>query len=755
MPTITKQFYLLVTICLLAASTGHAQLKIGNNPTSINSASLLEMESANKGLVLPRVSLTALATAAPLEASLLDGTLVYNTNASLPGGVGIYIWRTTLASWQQLVVSGNASTTLNGAYNYGGAGVGRTITADAGAVKIAGNDGLLVSGQFGTGATIETFPTGGPRMFFNPRKAAFRAGSVIFNQWDNSMVGDYSTAMGVNTTAAGTASIAMGSGAYAVANYAVAMGGSNSRANADNSLAMINGQASGNGSVAIGNSALTSGESSFALGAGANAQGNYSMAVGNVVAAKSVGGLAVGSYNDNADNPNAGNAAATDRIFQLGNGTASTRSNAVTILRNGNTGIGVLAPQQKLEVDGQIKIMGGSPGTGKVLTSDVDGVASWVTPAEGITGITLDQAYDFGGAGSGRTIAADAGAVKITGTDGLLVTGNYNSGATIEVSGYGTRMFFNPRKAAFRAGYAMSSEWDNANVGQYSIGVGMGANAYGNCSVAMGRRASASEDAVAIGASASALSSSAIAMGTDASASGFNSIAIGLTALASNRSSIAMGESQNSNGISSTAIGGLRNSATGQQAATLGGRSNLASGNQSTAMGYYSWANGDGSLAVGYEARAKSFAGIALGSLNDDGDAPSASSAASTDRIFQIGNGIGNARSNAITVLRNGNTGVGVTNPATHKLEVNGSVRQTAYSQSVSIAANGGTNFIWTHNLGYQPIIILTLDQTGGGYLDWCTLAYTHLDNNRIQVYIANRNTGNAASSNVRWIVVY
>lgn len=41
---------------------------------------------------------------------------------------------------------------------------------------------------------------------------------------------------------------------------------------------------------------------------------------------------------------------------------------------------------------------------------------------------TLDQAYDFGGPGGGRTITADAGAVSITGVGGLSVNGGVTSG---------------------------------------------------------------------------------------------------------------------------------------------------------------------------------------------------------------------------------------------------------------------------------------------------------------------------------------
>ena len=43
----------------------------------------------------------------------------------------------------------------------------------------------------------------------------------------------------------------------------------------------------------------------------------------------------------------------------------------------GNIGIGTTNSTAKLEVAGQIKITGGSPGAGKVLTSDATGLATW------------------------------------------------------------------------------------------------------------------------------------------------------------------------------------------------------------------------------------------------------------------------------------------------------------------------------------------------------------------------------------------
>ncbi len=52
-------------------------------------------------------------------------------------------------------------------------------------------------------------------------------------------------------------------------------------------------------------------------------------------------------------------------------------------LKNVESGLGVASPlwlsTSEVEVNGQIKVTGGSPGLGKVLTSDADGLAAWDT----------------------------------------------------------------------------------------------------------------------------------------------------------------------------------------------------------------------------------------------------------------------------------------------------------------------------------------------------------------------------------------
>ncbi|WP_047419268.1 hypothetical protein [Cellulophaga sp. Hel_I_12] len=75
-----KTHYLKVlglVLCLSASfSSLHAQVKIGNNPQTINAASLLELESSDKAFVIPRMNTVQMNSIVPLE-----GAIIYNTEA--------------------------------------------------------------------------------------------------------------------------------------------------------------------------------------------------------------------------------------------------------------------------------------------------------------------------------------------------------------------------------------------------------------------------------------------------------------------------------------------------------------------------------------------------------------------------------------------------------------------------------------------------------------------------------------------------
>jgi Head domain of trimeric autotransporter adhesin len=95
----------------------------------------------------------------------------------------------------------------------------------------------------------------------------------------------------------------------------------------------------------LGYGTMASRTGTTAIGYQTTASGVYSTAMGYQTNAKALGSFVVGNNNDNTDNPDPNNPLPLDRIFQIGNGNfVGTRSNALTILRNGNVGIGTPTP---------------------------------------------------------------------------------------------------------------------------------------------------------------------------------------------------------------------------------------------------------------------------------------------------------------------------------------------------------------------------------------------------------------------------
>src|SRR5688572_23982344 len=67
-----------------------AQVKIGDNPNTINANSILELESTNKGFLPPRVALNSVSSPSPLAAPVPSGMMVYNSGGTLTSGH--YMW---------------------------------------------------------------------------------------------------------------------------------------------------------------------------------------------------------------------------------------------------------------------------------------------------------------------------------------------------------------------------------------------------------------------------------------------------------------------------------------------------------------------------------------------------------------------------------------------------------------------------------------------------------------------------------------
>lgn len=110
----------LLSAVTLMASAQNTGLKIGTNPTSKAPSAVLEVESINKGVLLPRVALTStidvVTVAAPANA-----LTVFNTNTTTSGtndvSPGYYYWSSADSRW--FTVNGSDKA-LKSFLNYNG-----------------------------------------------------------------------------------------------------------------------------------------------------------------------------------------------------------------------------------------------------------------------------------------------------------------------------------------------------------------------------------------------------------------------------------------------------------------------------------------------------------------------------------------------------------------------------------------------------------------------------------------------------------
>jgi hypothetical protein len=465
---------------------------------------------------------------------------------------------------------------------------------------------------------------------------------------------------------------------------------------------------------------------------------DYNSSFGEGTFAKSYGETVVGLFNTDYTPADATGFDTTDRLFTIGNGTGiGSESDAFTILKNGNTAIGV----DNFEAD------------------------------------------------------ADAAIVKLKVGGALFVgdgTGTYGG------SGEESKMFFAPAGSVFRAGSVAGTEWDFANLGSKSIGMGYavaglytGPKASGTLSIALGTNTLASgANSFAMGFGAQATNTSAVAIGSS-TASGSNSFAIsngiasgarafaGASATSSATRSFAFGDSSNASAINAVAFsGGVASgqssfagasadaTATGAFAfgggntiasaisatafsdglasgdssfAAGGGQSSafqtfafgggaIASNTQSFALGSAAIASGNNAFAIGQLTNATGFQSMSIGDNSTaSGDnartfghqliAPShgetvvgfsntsytpvsATTWSDADRLFTVGGGSGSPlKADALTILKIGKVGINIDNfenisnqiaPTSAFLQVNGAIATNSdvYAQNVLLTSD-------------------------------------------------------------------
>jgi hypothetical protein len=251
------------------------------------------------------------------------------------------------------------------------------------------------------------------------------------------------------------------------------------------------------------------------------------------------------------------------------------------------------------------------------------------------------------------------------------------------VSGSGVRMMWHPNKASLRAGGVSGPFWNNDSIGIYSIAFGFNSKAKGNYSAATGNSSTANgassisfgngttaigDYSVAMGYQTAALGEGSIALGYESTASNLYSTSIGFNTLASGIFSTAMGADATAAGNASTALGA--NTLASGFGSTATGNYTIALGTSSIAMGSSTKASGNNSIAGGLNTIAHSYGSFVIGKYNDT-TAASSVSWILTDPLFIIGDGLNNtSRSNMMTVLKNGNVGIGPDATPSYKLHV-------------------------------------------------------------------------------------
>jgi hypothetical protein len=313
-------------------------------------------------------------------------------------------------------------------------------------------------------------------------------------------------------------------------------------------------------------------------------------------------------------------------MFQNASGGVNpiTWNTTLFIDNTSNIGIGNSAPTQKLHITGTsgatLRIVDGNQAAGRVLTSDVNGVASWAAPA---AGIAEDASYNIVGGTSAFENASESYNLALV-SEALR---NMRSSSNI---GLGLR--------AIRG----STTYNN-NTGGDNIGIGTQAlmnetSGYGN--VAIGQNAllnnTTGAESIAIGPSAQRYMQPLVNYGSNVAIG--NSALRGSTTVANNtgNKNVAVGDFTMYNvtsAVGNTAIG------------FYAGGSALSTGTNNTFLGATAVASADGSYmtAIGSESSVSTSNTVSIGRATDDVVMIGRTSSNGTYKFYVEGDGTNNS----------------------------------------------------------------------------------------------------------------
>ena len=575
---------LLVCCFLLIMESASAQ-NIGINATGAAPAasSMLDVSATDKGLLIPRVALTATNVAGPVTAPTTS-LLIYNTATagSSPNNVnpGYYYWSGTV--WIALL---NSASNLNAWNAIGNSGT----TAGTNFIGTTDNVDLVVKTN-------------------NSEKARFTsAGNVGIGTASFDATNPEKLLVDVGTTTSVNAIYAKGT----VNNYL--------QLNIQN---LSSGTQSSSDLVATANNGT---ETTNFVDLGINGSA-YSYQIGNPIeTGKPNDGYLISAGNDFYV---VNNNVSKDMLFLTG-GTASTNER-MRILSSGNVGIGNVLPGFKLDVNGTI-------GTGKASTTNGSVVFSNSTNANSVTfnsgatttsyTLTLPVAQ-----GAASTVLVNNGSGVLTWNTLAALSGSWsstgNSGTSSSTNFLGTT---DNQALSFRVNNQLSGKIETSTTANTAFGYQSGQNNTGTANTSFG---SQTLQANTSGANNTAFGSSSLKAnltgsgntGVGASAllatTGSSNTAVGGFAMQSNvggSNNAALGNSalsNNTSGTGNTAVGSaaLQNNVSGINNTAIGNGSFQLStqGNSNTSVGAFALQNnnlGGSNSGLGYGALSGTVAG--------------------------------------------------------------------------------------------------------------------------------------------------
>jgi hypothetical protein len=366
----------LVAVILTFSTVSKAQLKLGNNATTVNANSILEMETTNKGLLLPRVALTSTTAFAPLTAHIV-GMSVYNTATAGDVTPGYYI--NDGSKWVKLVdtniYTGDGALTGN-----------RTVTQAANTMS-----------------------------FTSTATNGFSVDGTTFS------VDAANNRVGIGTTTPNTKLQATG----ALTTQFETVGAFNDILHT-----------TGGGAWGFGDASRTL-SWSYNLAGGAGGDGLHLFVPGNFRQSANHTDATISLYNDNL-------------------GSAAHR-----------VGIATINPATTLDVNGTTKTTNlqvtTGAGTGKILTSDASGNATWQTPT-----VVGGLGGAFNPIGTTNLIMADGAAEADV--PGVTQTFTLTTAATVNVIATGIISNYNTGFVDIQGSFKINVDGTNATAGFASSG---------------------------------------------------------------------------------------------------------------------------------------------------------------------------------------------------------------------------------------------------------------------------------------------